>query len=194
MAWAMLGAGPRGDLVRGGRRLAGVLPDGRHGRGDPSPGSCSWRSRSTSTPWCARRRSTWRRSRANTLSSFLFVMVLSLTMLIPHQSMRVTGAMLVVTAAPFLRGHDSTDAAGPRAEHAEFSVALFRRRLIVPLPSVTPAPSRSGSCCCRASRTTSRAWSRWPSCCLANAAGTSWDLLVRVARIRYRSEPERGRG
>ena len=128
----------------------------------------------------------------NTLSSFLFVMVLSLTMLIPHQSMRVTGAMLVVTAAPFFVA-TIRQMRRPAREHAEFSVALFRRRLIVPLLGYAGAIAVG-----------LLLLSRKPDyltglvsvavLLLANAAGTSWDLLVRVARIRYRSEPERGRG
>jgi len=124
-----------------------------------------------------------------TLSSFLFVMVLSLLMLIPHESTRVTGSMLVTLGVPFIV-ITLRQMRGSATAHSDFSLGLFRRRLLLPL--VGYAGTAAVGLLLMSRRTD------WLTglvsvtiLLLSNAAGTSWDLLVRVARIRHHGEPER---
>jgi len=127
-----------------------------------------------------------------TLFSFLFVMVLALVMLIPHQSMRVNGAMLVAIAVPY-SVITVREMRRPARGHADFSSALFRRRLILPLIAYA-GTAAVGVQLVRHRTDYLLGLFSVTVLLLGNAAGTSWDLLVRVARIRHRSEPERGQG
>jgi len=118
-----------------------------------------------------------------TLFSFLFVMVLALVMLIPHQSMRVTGAMLAAVAVPY-SVITIRQMRQPARAHADFSSTLFRRRLILPLIGYA-ATAAVGVMLIRRQPDYLLGLFSVTVLLLGNAAGTSWDLLVRVARIRH---------
>src|SRR5262249_19673291 len=120
------------------------------------------------------------------LSSFLFVMALSLLMLVPHESMRVTGMTLTILGVPFVV-LTLRQMRGNATSHTDFSLGLFRRRMFLPLLGYAGTVAVG-----------LMLLSRRPDyltglvsvsiLLLANAAGTSWDLLVRVARIRHHGE------
>jgi len=120
-----------------------------------------------------------------TLMSFTFVLTLSLTMLVPAPDMRVTGVTWLAFGGVFFALTLRQMIRSP-AHHTYFSRGLFRRRLFLPLLGYV--------------WTAAAGWlllRRQPeglflvvgalSTLLGNAVGTSWDLLVRVARIRRRA-------
>ena len=127
-------------------------------------------------------RSSGKRSKIS--MSFVMVLVLSLMMLVPLMSQRIVGFQLMVLGGVFLVFTGRLLLVTKGQGHADFSIKLFRRRLILPLFgylwvaltgyllfSGSPPPSLNliiGAVCT----------------ILGNASGTSWDLLVRVARIR----------
>lgn len=118
------------------------------------------------------------------LFSFTMVLVLSLMMLVPHQHMRMVALELMIAGVTFA-GHTLRQLRWrPKFEHAQFSVGVMRRRMIFPLVAyllvftagfglfVTREPEMMyfviGAV----------------TMLLGNAAGASWDLLVRVARMK----------
>lgn len=119
------------------------------------------------------------------LLSFVMVLTLSLVMLIPHQSLRMTGVLLsALGVVAFAVTTRQARAGAASTHHDEFSRALFRRRQMIPLFGygwlvltgvavlVTGVPEFTY-------------WAVGAVCMLlGNAAGTSWDLLVRVARVK----------
>jgi hypothetical protein len=123
-----------------------------------------------------------------TLMSFVFVLTLSLMMLVPAPGMRVTGVtwlliggvFAVVTLRQILR---------TPVHHDDFSRGLFRRRLMFPLIGYAWT-AVAGAVLLR--RQPEALFLLVGALCmlLGNAAGTSWDLLVRVARIRKRAAEE----
>ncbi|MBI3539189.1 MAG: hypothetical protein HY076_02835 [Candidatus Eisenbacteria bacterium] len=117
------------------------------------------------------------------LFSFVTVLIVSLMMLVPLATMRETafqlilfGAISMVITLRQLRGQKATD-------HAHFSLALFRRRLWLPMIGYAWL-ALTGVCMI----TISPMFFFWMvgviAMLLGNGAGASWDLLVRVARIK----------
>lgn len=117
------------------------------------------------------------------LFSFIMVLILSLMMLVPLSTRRETAFELIVigvislaVTVRQLRGQKATG-------HEHFSLSLFRKRLMLPmfgyawitltgLGMVFVSPLFF-------------IWMVGAVCMLlGNAAGASWDLLVRVARIK----------
>jgi len=120
-----------------------------------------------------------------TLSSFVMVLVLSLMMLVPGQTQRVVGAQLVIVGVIFLGFTIRLLIRSPRTGHADFSMDLFRRRLS--LPSVGYAwIAVTGGLLMASDYPCSLLFVIGALCMLlGNAAGTSWDLLVRVAKLKH---------
>jgi hypothetical protein len=119
-----------------------------------------------------------------TLLSFTMVLTLSLMMLVPGQTMRRTAvgvlAVGVVGAGVTvlqLRG-------GGRGGHPEFPRRVFRRRLVLPL--VGYASFGLAGVGMLALRDPEMFYLIIGAICmlLGNAAGASWDLLVRTAKMR----------
>ena len=118
------------------------------------------------------------------LFSFVMVLVLSLMMLVPHQALRVTASEMMALGLIFLMINLRQMRWKPKVDHAGFSAGLMRRRMIPPLIgyglvfltglslAITRTPEMmnfvTGAVCML----------------LGNAAGASWDLLVRMARIK----------
>jgi hypothetical protein len=128
------------------------------------------------------------------LLSFIMVLTLSLMMLVPGYSMRVmaTETMVVGVVASVVTLRQIRDKAG--VEQAEFSHSLFRRRLVIPLIGYAwIALIGVGMLMLREPQIL---YLVVGAVCmlLGNAAGTSWDLLVRTARIRRGSEGKRPTG
>lgn len=123
-----------------------------------------------------------------TLFSFVFVLVLSMVMLIPHSTMRPTGTALAAIGAAFLLV-TLRQAIRTPVEHADFSGRLFRRRLLLPMLGYG-ATSVVGILLVRGSAEWIYLLIGVTTMLLGNAAGTSWDMLVRVARIRRKLADE----
>jgi hypothetical protein len=117
------------------------------------------------------------------LFSFIVVLLLSLMMLVPGMPRRVTAVQLIVLGAVSLfvtvrqlRGQRATD-------HTHFSLGLFRRRLMLPLVGYVWVMLTGVGML--AFNPAFFDWMVGAVCMLlGNATGTSWDLLVRVARIK----------
>jgi hypothetical protein len=119
-----------------------------------------------------------------TLFSFTMVLVLSLMMLVPLQRQRLVAFELMVVGGNFILLTLRQLRWKPKKEHAGFSAGLMRRRMIFPMVAyslvlfsglmlfLTGLPEWMyfviGAVCM----------------VLGNAAGTSWDLLVRVAQMK----------
>lgn len=126
------------------------------------------------------------------LMSFVTVLTLSLMMLVPDQGMRPVATELVAVGVIILAFTVRNSRAQSGIDHPEFPHSLFRRRLapmligyaMVALTGfgmlVLKVPELLyfviGALCML----------------LGNAAGASWDLLVRTARIRRREESAAG--
>lgn len=130
----------------------------------------------------------------NILFSYIMVLVLSLMLLIPHQRLQPTAVELIVLGLVFLRISISLMRWKPKVEHAGFTTKLMRRRLLFPMAGytivlltgvgllITGVPEMMG-------------FAVGGVCMLlGNAAGASWDLLVRVAKIKKDAEAAQGPG
>ena len=124
----------------------------------------------------------------STLMSFTFVLTLSLTMLVPSQGMRVTGATWLMFGSVFALLTLRQIIRAP-VHHADFSSFLFRRRLLLPLLGYGWTAVAGGIMLKRKPEAMFMLVGSL-SMLLGNAVGTSWDLLVRVARIRRRATLE----
>jgi hypothetical protein len=120
-----------------------------------------------------------------TLLSFVFVLTLSLMMLVPAPGMRVMGVTWLLLGTVF-SGITLRQILRSPIHHDDFSRGLFRRRLMFPLIGYAWT-AVSGAVLLR--REPEALFLIVGALCmlLGNAAGTSWDLLVRVARIRRRA-------
>jgi hypothetical protein len=128
-------------------------------------------------------------ARAN-LSCFIMVLVLSLMMLVPGQSQRVVGAQLLIVGLVFLAFTVRLLFSAPRTGHADFSMRLFRRRLTLPLIGYAWVALVGVMLISGADRYSMQLIIGAICMLLGNASGTSWDLLVRVAKLK-RSEAQR---
>jgi hypothetical protein len=128
------------------------------------------------------------------LFSFVMVLTLSLMMLVPGYGMRVTAAELVVVGTALSVATLRQIRGRPGVEQAEFTHSLYRRRLVIPLIGYAwIALTGAGML---KFRDPELFYLVVGAVCmlLGNAAGTSWDLLVRTARIRRGSEGKRPTG
>ena len=125
-----------------------------------------------------------------TLMSFVLVLVLSLMMLVPGQTKRIVGVQFVVMGVVFLGFTIRLLFSAPRTGHADFSLRLFRRRLMFPIVAYAWVAVTGGLLLSGAPPDTMLFVIGAMCMLLGNAAGTAWDLLVRVAMIK-RSEAKR---
>lgn len=126
------------------------------------------------------------------LVCYVGVLVLSLMMLVPALPMKITAIQLVIIPIPLLiwtarlARHHGT-------EHAEFSQSVLRRRMMMPVVGYGLIMA-SGALMLLLRVPEFLYWLVGAVCMLlGNAAGASWDLLVRTAKIRRQAEarPER---
>lgn len=119
-----------------------------------------------------------------TLLTFVLVMILSLMMLVPYQNLRVVAVQLIVLGAVFTFHTGRVLFFTRGAGHEDFSLDLFRRRLILPLIGYFWIAA-TGVVLLKTRVPVTLMFIIGAVCMLlGNASGTSWDLLVRVARIR----------
>ncbi len=124
----------------------------------------------------------------STLISFVFVLTLSLLMLVPAQGIRITGVSWIALGAVF-SALTVRQMMRATVDHADFTRGLFRRRLLLPL--IGYAWTAVAGFLLLRRQADALFVVVGPLCLLlGNAAGTSWDLLVRVARIRRRAAAE----
>lgn len=119
-----------------------------------------------------------------TLLSFTMILVLSLSMLMPYLSQRFVGVQLVILAAAFTAFTLFTMLRAKGEGHEHYSIARFRRRLLLPVLGYAYI-GLVGWMLSHKGGPTSLNYLLGGMCLLfGNASGTSWELLVRVARIR----------
>jgi len=118
------------------------------------------------------------------LFSYVGVLVLSLVMLVPAFSMRLTAFQLIVLSIPLLGWTLRLSVGRHGAEHAEFSRSVLRRRAWLPVLGYA-FMALIGWLMLSTRRPEFLYWLVGTVCLLlGNAAGASWDLLVRTAKIR----------
>ena len=128
------------------------------------------------------------------LLSFIMVLTLSLMMLVPGYGIGVTGVELLAVGAAFSIATLRQIRGRPGVEQAEFTHSLYRRRLVIPLIGYAWI-ALTGVGLLRFRDPELITLVVGAVCMLlGNAAGTSWDLLVRTARIRRGSEGKRPTG
>jgi hypothetical protein len=121
--------------------------------------------------------------------SFIMVLILSLMMLMPGQNIRIVGWDMVAVSGVFLVFTLRMLRWKPKSDHAEFSAARMRRRLILPIVGYGIV-LMAGLGLMRTHDPDMMHFVIGGICMLlGNAAGTSWDLLVGVARIKRGDAP-----
>jgi hypothetical protein len=127
-----------------------------------------------------------------TLMSFVMVLVLSLEVLIPAVPRRMLAVQMIVLGGVFFLTTLRTLITARGRGHEHFTLGRFRRRLLLPLIGY----GWIAFCGWLLLKTTD------PSALstllggvillLVNALSTSWELLVRVARVRYAEKQAKG--
>lgn len=124
-----------------------------------------------------------------TLLSFTMILVLSLTMLMPYMSVRMVGVQMVILGAVFAGFTVVVTLRAKGTGHAHYTLGRFRRRMLLPVLGYAYL-GLVGWMLLHKGGPTSLNYLLGGMCLLfGNASGTSWELLVRVARIR-RSDAE----
>lgn len=119
------------------------------------------------------------------LMSFVVVMTLSLMMLIPYQRMRPVGFELIVMGLiPLVVTLRQIRAANQGTHHDQFSRRLFRQRLMMPLIGYVGLIATGLAVFLTHEPAMFFPVVGFVCMLLGNAAGSSWDLLVRVARVK----------
>jgi hypothetical protein len=127
------------------------------------------------------------------LFSYVGVMLLSLMMLVPAWSLRFMGLELILIPLPLTVWTIRLSRTRHGTEHAEFSRGVLRRRSLMPLVAYAII-ALTGVMILKFRMPQFLYWLIGAVCMLlGNAAGASWDLLVRTAMIRRREEAERSR-
>jgi hypothetical protein len=125
------------------------------------------------------------------LFSYVGVMVLSLMMLVPSLSMRMTATELIIIPLPLIAWTVRLRRTKHGTEHAEFSRGVMRQRSVMPLVGYGMI-ALIGVLILKFRIPEFFYYIIGAVCMLlGNAAGASWDLLVRTAKIRRREEGER---
>ena len=122
------------------------------------------------------------------LLSYVMVLTFSLMMLVPAQAMGPVAAEMIVVSAVFFVITVRQLRAGPRVDHPDFPIGLFRRRLLPTLIGYGMVALTGVSILVL--RTPELFYLVIGAFCmlLGNATGASWDLLVRTAKMRRRLE------
>jgi len=122
------------------------------------------------------------------LFSYVGVMLLSLMMLVPAFSLRFIALELIVIPVPLAAWTVWLSRGNRGTEHAEFSRGVLRRRSLMPLVGYGLI-ALTGVMILVSGVAEFFYWLIGAVCMLlGNAAGASWDLLVRTAKIRKRAE------
>ena len=120
------------------------------------------------------------------LFSFVMVLTMSLMLLMPAQSMRVTGAEMMMIGAIFAAMTLRQLRTGT-TDHPDFPKTLFRRRLIPTLIGYAAIVAIGAALMVlRAPEALLYVMGAF-GMLLGNAVGASWDLLVRTAKIKRRA-------
>lgn len=128
-----------------------------------------------------------------TLMSFVLVMVLSLSLLVPQAGQRVTGMQLFILGVGFSVWTLRTLIFARGVGHQHFSLGRYRRRLVIPLLGYGYISLVGWMLFHRGSPEWLTFLIGGICLLLGNASGTSWELLVRVARIRRSDAEERAK-
>jgi hypothetical protein len=127
------------------------------------------------------------------LFSYVGVMLLSLMMLVPAFSLRFIGLELILIPVPLAAWTVRLSRSKHGTEHAEFSRGVLRRRSLLPLVAYGII-ALTGIGILELRMPQFLYWLIGAVCMLlGNAAGASWDLLVRTAMIRRREDASRAR-
>ena len=119
------------------------------------------------------------------LFSFLAVLLLSLAMLVPALPMRVGAVQMMLLGGLFLMITRRQLRWKPAADHTGFTVVQMRRRTIVPVLGYVLIILTGLLLLLLKVPTIMNLAIGAVGMLLGNALGTSWDLLVRVARIKH---------
>jgi hypothetical protein len=126
------------------------------------------------------------------LFSYVGVMVLSLMMLVPRVPLRLTALELMIAPVPLIAWTVRLSRGRHGTEHAEFSRSVLRRRTLMPLIGYGVI-MLTGVLLWRLRVAEFYYWLVGAVCMLlGNAAGASWDLLVRTAKIRRHAGTSEG--
>jgi hypothetical protein len=118
--------------------------------------------------------------------SYVLVLTLSLMMLVPGVPLRPSGGYLVVVGGFGMAFTVRQLRTSSQDSHPDFSLAVFRRRLIFPLVGYAWILS-TGVAMIALRLPEMLSWCVGGVCMLlGNAVGASWDLLVRTAKIKRR--------
>ena len=120
-----------------------------------------------------------------TLSCFVFVLVLSLEVLIPAVPRRVLAGQMVVLGVIFAAVTTRTLIFARVTSHPHFTLTRFRRRLLVPVLGYVWVALCGWLLLKSHDPQTLPAVLGGVILLLVSALSTSWELLVRVARIRH---------
>jgi len=127
------------------------------------------------------------------LFSYVGVMLLSLMMLVPAFSLRLIGLELILIPVPLAAWTVRLSRTKHGTEHAEFSRGVLRRRSLFALVAYGIIVL-TGIGILKLRMPQFLYWLIGAVCMLlGNAAGASWDLLVRTAMIRRREDASRAR-
>jgi hypothetical protein len=129
-----------------------------------------------------------------TLLSFVMVLVLSLSMLMPHLSQKFVGVQLLVFSGVFSAITLWTMIAAKGEGHEHYTLARFRRRLAIPVLGYVYIGAVGWLLRHKGGPASLNFLLGGIGLLLGNASGTSWELLVRVARIRKSDAEEAARG
>jgi hypothetical protein len=119
------------------------------------------------------------------LFSFLAVLLLSLAMLVPALPMRVASVQMMMLGALFLLITRRQLRWRPKVDHAGFTTLQMRRRAIIPMIGYTLMFLTGLLLVTLKEPTIMNLGIGSVGMLLGNALGASWDLLVRVARIKH---------
>lgn len=119
------------------------------------------------------------------LFSYIGVLLLSLMMLLPAMPMKFTAVELIIMCIPLVGWTVRLAREKHVTEHVEFSSSVLRQRTLLPLIAYGMI-MLVGVLILKFKEPGFFYWLVGPVCMLlGNAAGASWDLLVRTARIRH---------
>jgi len=122
-----------------------------------------------------------------TLTSFVTVLIVSMMLLVPHPAIRPTGLALILFVVLF-GGLTLTEMRGAmKHDHADFPRRTVSRRVLIPLIGYG-LMAMVGVGFLQRRYAMAYAMVSAMSLLLANAAWASWDLLVRVSRVKERAK------
>lgn len=119
------------------------------------------------------------------LFSFLAVLLLSLVMLVPAETMRITSVEMIILGGGFLLLTRAQLRWRPKVQHSGFTLQQVRRRTILPMLGYSLMALTGALTLATKDQLMMNLAISSVGMLLGNALGASWDLLVRVARIKH---------